>query len=77
MAATPGLCAPTRRPRRSSSISTNGSTGLPGPAEPEKARAMMEACLEADLCGLRVWMEEGRLKFERQSLLLRAARPGR
>jgi len=49
----------------------------PAPQSREKARAMMEACLEADLCGLRVWMEEGRLKFERQSLLLRAARPGR
>jgi len=48
----------------------------PDPQSREKARAMMEACVATDLCGLRVWMEEGRLKFERQSLLFRAARPG-
>jgi ubiquinone/menaquinone biosynthesis C-methylase UbiE len=49
----------------------------PEPESRARARAMMEACLTADLCGLRVWLEEGRLMFERQSLLFRAARPPR
>jgi SAM-dependent methyltransferase len=47
----------------------------PTPPSRARARAMMEACLDRDRCGLKVWMEEGRLKFERQSLLLGAARP--
>ncbi|HKN46623.1 MAG TPA: methyltransferase domain-containing protein [Candidatus Polarisedimenticolia bacterium] len=43
----------------------------PPPADRKRARAMMEACLKDDLCGLRVWREGARLKFERRSMLLR------
>jgi SAM-dependent methyltransferase len=41
----------------------------------DRALRMMERCLEEDLAGLRVWREGEALKFERSSLLLRAARP--
>ncbi|HEU4403228.1 MAG TPA: class I SAM-dependent methyltransferase [Candidatus Polarisedimenticolia bacterium] len=47
----------------------------PGPAARQRARAMLEACLEKDRCGLRVFTEAGRLKFERRSLLLGATHP--
>jgi ubiquinone/menaquinone biosynthesis C-methylase UbiE len=46
----------------------------PPPDRREQARLMLEACLERDLCGLRVWKEGDRLKFERQSLLFKGAR---
>jgi ubiquinone/menaquinone biosynthesis C-methylase UbiE len=46
----------------------------PTPGNRERARAMMEACVAEDLCGLRVWREDGRLKFERRSLLWKARR---
>jgi len=46
------------------------------PEDRERARRMMRSCADKDLCGLRVWSENGRLKFERQSLLWRAFRPG-
>jgi ubiquinone/menaquinone biosynthesis C-methylase UbiE len=46
----------------------------PAPGNRERARAMMEACVGKDLCGLRVWREDGRLKFERRSLLWKARR---
>lgn len=46
----------------------------PTPGNRERARAMMEACVAEDLCGLKVWREDGRLKFERQSLLWKARR---
>src|SRR5438552_2412111 len=45
-----------------------------GVAAQRRARAMMEACLEDDRCGLRVWKEGRRLKFERQSLLVGGGR---
>ena len=38
---------------------------------------MMEACLEKDLCGLKVWKDGERLMFERQSLLFKAERAPR
>jgi len=47
----------------------------PAPANRDKARRMIRACMEGDLCGLRVWSEDGRLKLERQSLFWRAFRP--
>lgn len=40
-----------------------------------RARTMMEACLERDRIGLRVWRDAGRLMFERRSLMLSAPRP--
>ncbi len=48
---------------------------FPGPADRDRARALMEASIGEDRCGLRVWREGTRLRFERRSLLLRAARP--
>lgn len=39
-----------------------------------KARSMMEASVDEDRCGLRVWRQDGRLKFERQSMLYAAVR---
>jgi len=39
-----------------------------------KARSMMEAAVDEDRCGLRVWWQDGRLKFERQSMLYSAMR---
>jgi len=50
---------------------------FPTPENRERARSMMEACVAEDLCGLKVWKEGDRLKFERQSLLFRAVRPPR
>jgi len=47
------------------------------PKNRERARAMMEACLEKDLCGLKVWKDGKRLMFERQSLLFKAERAPR
>jgi ubiquinone/menaquinone biosynthesis C-methylase UbiE len=47
----------------------------PEPRAGRRARVMMEACIEDDHAGLRVWREEGRLKFERMSLLCGAVRP--
>ncbi len=47
----------------------------PTPANRRRAREMMEACLDQDRCGLRVWKEGPRLKFERRSLFLAAFRP--
>src|SRR5256885_8278613 len=46
----------------------------PAPDRREQARRMLEACTDRDRCGLKVWKEAGRLKFERQSLLLKGAR---
>jgi SAM-dependent methyltransferase len=47
----------------------------PAPESRRRARLMVEACVDRDLCGLRVWREGDRLKFERQSLLFKAGRP--
>jgi len=47
----------------------------PAAASRRRARTMMEACLEEDRAGLRVWREGRRLKFERTSLLMGAVRP--
>jgi len=49
----------------------------PAPADRERARVMVEACVAEDRCGLKVWKEGDRLKFERQSLFFGAARPRR
>ena len=46
----------------------------PAPDRREQARRMLEACVDRDLCGLSVWKEGDRLKFERQSLLFKGAR---
>ncbi len=46
----------------------------PAPDRREQARLMLEACVDRDLCGLKVWKEGDRLKFERQSLLFKGAR---
>ena len=43
----------------------------PPPDRRERARLMLEACVERDRGGMRVWREGDRLKFERQSLLLK------
>ena len=40
-----------------------------------RARAMMAACVEEDLIGHAVWREDGRLKFRRRSIMIRALRP--
>ena len=48
---------------------------FPEPAARSRVEVMMRACLVQDLAGLRVWEEDGRLMFERSSLLLRADRP--
>lgn len=48
---------------------------FPAAPDRERARAMMLACLEEDLCGLKVWREGEHVKFERQSLLFRARKP--
>lgn len=47
----------------------------PTPDRRERARRMLEACVDRDLCGLKVWKEGDRLKFERQSLLLKGVLP--
>jgi len=48
----------------------------PAPGDRERARRMMQASVERRRAGLKVWSENGRLKFERRSLLWRAVRPG-
>lgn len=40
-----------------------------------RVRAMMAACLGKDLIGHAVWREEGRMKFRRRSIMIRALRP--
>jgi ubiquinone/menaquinone biosynthesis C-methylase UbiE len=50
---------------------------FPAPRDRDKARLLMEASVGEDLCGLKVWREDGRLKFERQSLFWKAVRPAR
>ena len=47
----------------------------PAPAARDRARSMVEACIEADHCGHEVWRETGRLKFRRWSMIVRALRP--
>lgn len=47
----------------------------PEPKARDRARRLMEAGLAQPRGGRRVFMQEGRLKFERRSLLLRAVRP--
>ena len=49
-------------------------SAYPPPDRRERARLMLEACVGRDLCGLRVWKEGDRLKFERQSLLFKGSR---
>ena len=36
---------------------------------------MMAACVDKDLIGHAVWREDGRLKFRRRSIMIRAFRP--
>jgi len=47
---------------------------FPAPPARDRARQLMEACLETPRGGRRAFLEGGRLKFVRRSLLLRAAR---
>lgn len=47
----------------------------PPPANRQQARSMVEACVDADLSGLKVWRDAGRLRFERLSMLFGAVRP--
>jgi SAM-dependent methyltransferase len=47
----------------------------PSPDSRQRCVEMLTACLDRDLCGLRVWRDQGHLRFERQSLMLRARRP--
>jgi hypothetical protein len=49
----------------------------PRPSAPARARArwLMERRQEKVVGSLRSWIEAGRLRFERPSLLLRAVRP--
>jgi SAM-dependent methyltransferase len=47
----------------------------PEPEARDRARWLMERRQDAPPGGLRSWMEDGRLRFERPSLLLRAVRP--
>jgi ubiquinone/menaquinone biosynthesis C-methylase UbiE len=47
----------------------------PSPENRERARLLVEACVERDLAGQKVWKEGDRLKFERQSLLFRGVVP--
>jgi len=46
----------------------------PAPERRERARRMLEARIDQDRCGLKVWKDGDRLKFERQSLMLKGAR---
>lgn len=46
----------------------------PSPAARDRARLLLQACLETTRGGRRAFLEEGRLKFVRRSLLLRAVR---
>jgi len=47
----------------------------PSPDARLRCLEMLDACLDRDLSGLRVWRERGHLRLERQSLMLRAWRP--
>jgi len=47
----------------------------PAPADRRRARSMMESSVDEDRCGLRVFWHDGRLKFERESMLYSAVRP--
>jgi SAM-dependent methyltransferase len=47
----------------------------PPPADRQRAQEMLAASIDEDRCGLRVFMKEGRLTFERQSMLYGAVRP--
>jgi SAM-dependent methyltransferase len=47
----------------------------PTPENKERVRAMFEACLTVDRCGVEVWREKERLKFRRRSHMVRALRP--
>lgn len=47
----------------------------PSDEDRRQARSMMEASVDEDRCGLRVWWQDGRLMFERQSMLYSAVRP--
>ncbi len=47
----------------------------PTPDNRQRCVDMLTACLDRDLCGLRVWRDAGQMRFERQSLMLRARRP--
>jgi ubiquinone/menaquinone biosynthesis C-methylase UbiE len=49
--------------------------GYPAAAARREALRMLEACLEEDRAGLRVWREQGRLKFERRSLFAGGVKP--
>lgn len=46
----------------------------PSPDNRRQARSMLEAAVDEDRCGLRVWRHDGRLKFERQCMLYAAVR---
>jgi SAM-dependent methyltransferase len=46
----------------------------PAPEDRRRARSMMEASVDEDRCGLRVFWHDGRLRFERQSMLYAAVR---
>ncbi len=48
---------------------------FPPEEDKERARAMLEACLDEDRIGHEVWREGGRLKFRRRSMMIRALRP--
>ncbi len=47
----------------------------PSDGNRRQARSMMEASVNEDRCGLRVWWQDRRLMFERQSMLYSAVRP--
>jgi ubiquinone/menaquinone biosynthesis C-methylase UbiE len=47
----------------------------PSPENRRQARLLMEGAIGNDVCGLRVFREDGLLKFERRSLIWRAVRP--
>lgn len=47
----------------------------PVPEKRERARLLMEGAVGNQACGLRVFREDGLLKFERRSLIWRALRP--
>jgi SAM-dependent methyltransferase len=48
---------------------------FPAREKRDRARLMMEAAVGNERCGLRVFREDGLLKFERRSLIWRAMRP--
>lgn len=47
----------------------------PAPEKRDRARLLMEGAVGNQACGLRVFREDGLLKFERRSLIWRAVRP--